>query len=129
MGDVPKTVDEYIASIDEAKRGKLERIRMVIKSAAPDAEEKISWQMPTYVLHGNLVHFAAQSRHIGFYPGPEAIEAFKGRISGYKWSKGAVQFPLDMEIPDELVTDIVRFRVEENKKAAAERAKTNKRPK
>lgn len=126
MSDTIKTVDEYIGSFDNAKRERLESIRKTIKEAAPEAEEKISWQMPTYVFHGNLVHFAAQSRHIGFYPGPVAIEAFKDRIRGYKWSKGAVQFPLDKEIPHELIKDIVIFRVVENQSLAEEKARTSK---
>ncbi len=116
-----KTIDEYISlcSVDIAEI--LEKIRAVIKEAAPNATEKISWSMPTFYYNGNLVHFMAHKNHIGFYPGSSGIENFAGRFKndGYKYSKGAVQFPLDKPIDYELISEIVRFRVEENKSAKA----------
>ena len=89
-------------------------MRAAIASAAPDAAEKISYQMPTFVLEGNLVHFAAFKNHIGFYPTPSGITEFSEKLKPYKCSKGAIQFPLDMPLPIELIEQIVKFRVEEN---------------
>jgi len=87
---------------------------MLIRLAAPGAEEKISYQMPTFYLNGNLVHFAAYAKHIGFYPTPSGIEKFKRELSEYKHAKGSVQFPLGEPLPVDLIEKIVRFRVEEN---------------
>ena len=112
----PTTIDEYIAQFPPGVQEKLVKMRAVIKEAAPGAVEKISYQMPTFYLNGNLVHFAAFEHHLGFYPTPSGIEHFKDEISAYKSSKGAVQFPLDQPIPYELVGRIVKFRVEENLK-------------
>ena len=109
-----ETIDEYIATFPEDIQDILEKMRKVIQEAAPEAEEAISYGMPTFKLHGNLVHFAAYKNHIGFYPAPSGIEAFKEEISEYKSSKGAVQFPLDKPIPYDLVEKIVIFRVKEN---------------
>ncbi|MFJ7511824.1 iron chaperone [Peribacillus simplex] len=120
------SIDEYIIQFPEEVQEILKTLRKVIKDAAPDAEEKISYQMPTFVLFGNLVHFAAYKKHIGFYPTPSAISAFGSALSEYKCSKGAVQFPLNKPIPYELITDIVIFRVEENKKKAVEKLKKKK---
>lgn len=92
----------------------LEKIREIIHQAAPDAAEKISYQMPTFYLNGNLVHFAAYKKHIGFYPAPSGIEAYIDQIKGYKYAKGSVQFPIDQPIPYGLITDIVKYRVKEN---------------
>jgi uncharacterized protein YdhG (YjbR/CyaY superfamily) len=108
------TIDEYILQFPLEVREILNSLRRVIKESAPEAQEKISWQMPTYVLHGNLVHFAAHKNHIGFYPGPSGIETFKNELSEYKNSKGAVQFPIGKPMPYELVSRIVKFRVAEN---------------
>ena len=108
------TIDAYIASFPEDVQVKLDKLRQTIREAAPDAVEKISYQMPTFALHGNLVHFAAYKNHIGFYPTPSAIEKFQQELSSYKSSKGAVQFPLDQPIPYALVSQIVAFRVREN---------------
>lgn len=108
------TIDEYIRQFDPEIREKLERLRAVIKEAAPDAVEKISYQMPTFYLYGNLVHFAAFKSHIGFYPAPSGIEVFNEEIVKYKWAKGSVQFPMEQPIPYELIGRIVRFRVAEN---------------
>ncbi|WP_026899249.1 iron chaperone [Daejeonella oryzae] len=107
-------IDQYISKFPEETQVLLEKIRVAIQTAAPAAEETIKYQMPTYVLMGNLVHFAAYKKHIGFYPSPSAIVKFKTEISGFRNSKGAVQFPLDKEIPLELISKIVNFRVQEN---------------
>jgi uncharacterized protein YdhG (YjbR/CyaY superfamily) len=118
----PKTIDEYIAACPPDVREILQKIRMTIHKAAPQATEKISYQMPTFFLNGNLVHFAAFKEHIGFYPIPTGVEAFKQELSVYKQGKGSVQFPLDQPIPYDLITRIVKFRVEENmKKVRAKR--------
>jgi uncharacterized protein YdhG (YjbR/CyaY superfamily) len=108
------TIDEYIANAAEEDRETLMELRRVIHEAAPDATEKISYQMPTFYLHGNLVHFAAFKGHFGFYPAPTGIEAFQEELSKYKGSKGAIQFPKDKPLPYELIVRIVKFRVEEN---------------
>ncbi len=118
------SIDEYIATFPEEIRVILEELRATIKAAAPDAEEKISYQMPTFALKGNLVHFAAFKHHIGFYPAPRGIEAFKDELAGYKGAKGSVQFPIDKPLPLKLISRIVKFRVDENlKKAASKPAK------
>ena len=98
-------------------------LRKVIKEAAPDANEKISYQMPTFALHGNLVHFAALKNHIGFYPTPSGINAFKDELSDYKGSKGSIQFPMGKPLPYQLISKIVQFRVAENIKKAEEKSK------
>ena len=107
------TIEGYIAGYPEEIRLILEELRQVIKEEAPDATEKISYQMPTFYLNGNLVHFAAQKNHIGFYPAPSGVAAFKEELTDYKTSKGSIQFPLTKPIPYEIVRKIVRFRVEE----------------
>ncbi|WP_107994793.1 iron chaperone [Trichococcus paludicola] len=108
-----ETIDAYISRYDEDIRAILQEFRRLIKEEAPDATEKISYQMPTFYLNGNLVHFAVQKNHIGFYPAPSGVAAFKEELTDYKTSKGAIQFPLTKPIPYELVRRIVRFRVEE----------------
>lgn len=110
----PRNIDEYIAAFPEDVRKKLERIRATIRRAAPDAEEAIKYQMPTFVLHGNLVHFAAFKDHIGFYPVPAGIEAFKKELGPYVSGKGTVRFPLGQPIPYGLIAKVVKFRVMEN---------------
>lgn len=110
----PTTIDEYIAGFPEDIQKKLQEIRRVIHETAPEATEKISYQMPTFYLNGNLVHFAAFKKHIGFYPAPTGLDAFKDEIAKYPNSKGAVRFPLDQPIPFDLVRRIVEFRREEN---------------
>ena len=102
---------------------KLQKIRGIIKKAAPDAAEAIKYQIPTFVLNGNLVHFAAFQKHIGFYPTPSGIEEFKGELSVYKSAKGSVQFPLDAPVPFSLITRIVNFRVKENREKAASKSR------
>ena len=110
-----KTIDEYIATFPRNVRDVLEELRRIIRESAPEAEEAISYGMPAFKLHGNLVYFAAWKNHIGFYPGgSSAIEAFKKELSPFKQAKGTVQFPLDKPIPLDLVKKIVKFRVKEN---------------
>ncbi|KGE19373.1 iron chaperone [Paenibacillus wynnii] len=109
------SIDEYIAQFSVEVQEILNTLRGVIQETAPDAKEKISYQMPTFDLHGNLVHFAAYKNHIGFYPAPSGITAFKEELSGYKGAKGSVQFPLDKPLPYELIREIVKFRVAENR--------------
>ena len=110
----PKTIDEYIVGFPDDVQEILEKIRATIRQAAPDAEETIKYQMPTFTLKGNLVHFAAFKKHIGFYPVPTGIEAFKDELSVYEGGKGSVRFPLDQPIPFDLISRIVAFRVKEN---------------
>lgn len=109
-----KTIDEYISTFPKNIQSILQMLRQVIRESAPGAEEAIRYQMPTFRLNGNLVHFAAFKNHIGFYPTPSAIEAFKEKLFTYKTSKGAVQFPMNEPIPFDLVKRMVRFRVKEN---------------
>lgn len=118
-----QSIDEYILQFPHDVQEILNTLRKVIKEAAPDAEEKISWRMPTFALHGNLVHFAAHKNHIGFYPAPSGIDAFKDELSEYKGAKGSVQFPLSMPMPYELISKIVKFRVAENIKNAENKLK------
>ena len=121
-----KSIDENIFRFSLDVQGILEMLRKVIKESAPDAEEKISYQMPTFVLHGNLVHFAAYKNHIGFYPTPSGIDAFKDELSEFKGAKGSVQFPIEKPIPYELISKIVKFRVAENIKKSEDKLKNKK---
>ena len=107
-------IDEYIADFPEETQALLREIRQTISMAAPEATEKISYAMPTFYLKGNVVHFAGYKNHIGFYPASSGISNFQEEIAGYKSSKGAVQFPLDQPLPNDLITKIVQFRVKEN---------------
>ena len=125
-GNNIKTIDDYILQFPDEVQKILESLRKVIQEAAPNAKEKISYQMPTFYFYGNLVHFAAYKKHIGFYPTASGIATFKEKISAYKSSKGAVQFPLDMPIPFELISEIVSFRVAENIKKSKEKMKNKK---
>lgn len=124
--NVFKTIDEYILQFSPDVQEILQSLRNIINESAPEAEEKISWQMPTFYLYGNLVHFAAHKKHIGFYPGASGIETFKHKLSDYKSSKGAVQFPIEKPLPYELITEIVKFRVDKNIKEAEEKPKKRK---
>lgn len=121
------SIDEYIATFPTSTQEILEELRAVIKAAAPEAKEKISYQMPTFDLKGNLVHFAAFKNHIGFYPTPSGIEKFKTELSVYKNAKGSVQFPIDQPLPLELVVQIVKFRVAENLEIAEKKAGRKKK--
>jgi len=119
----PKSIDEYIAGFPKDVQAILQKIRMTIRKAAPDAEEAIKYQIPTFTLKGNLVHFGAYKNHIGFYPAPRAIEEFKKELSAYEGSKGTVRFPFDKPIPYDLITRIVMFRVKKNLEKAAAKGK------
>jgi uncharacterized protein YdhG (YjbR/CyaY superfamily) len=115
------SIDEYIESFPNEVQEILRKLRAVIKDAAPDAEEKISYRMPTFYQKGNLVHFAAYNKHIGFYPAPSGIQAFKNELSTFKGAKGSVQFPIDKPLPYQLIGKVVRFRVVENLRKADEK--------
>jgi uncharacterized protein YdhG (YjbR/CyaY superfamily) len=104
-------IDAYIAQFPKPIREKLQELRETIQKAAPGATEGIKYAMPTFMLHGNLVHFAAFKNHIGFYPAPQGIKEFEKELSVYKSGKGSAQFPLDKPLPLKLVTKIVKFRV------------------
>ena len=108
------TFDEYFEGFEKDVAIKLQEMRQTISRAAPNAREIISYAIPTYVLNGNLVHFAAFKNHIGFYPGPSGIEAFNAELAGYKKAKGSVQFPMDEPLPLETIFKIVKFRLGEN---------------
>lgn len=112
------TIDEYIERCPEQTQPLLRQLRKTIRQAAPQAVEKISWGMATFDYYGNLVHFSAQKKHIGFYPAPSAIEQFAPKLSDYHCSKGAVQFPYEQPLPLGLIQEMVRFRVAEQEKSA-----------
>ena len=120
-----RSIDEYIASFPEEIQAIHEALRATIRAAAPDAEERISYQMTAFALHGNLVYFAALKHHIGFYPTASGIAAFQRELSAYEGTKGAVRFPIGQPLPMELISRIVTFRVAENLNRAA--AKAHKR--
>ena len=117
-------IDEYIAGFPTEIQGILEEVRKTIGAAAPGARETIAYQIPTFTLNGNLVHFAAFKNHIGFYPTPTGIAKFKKQLSAYEGAKGSVQFPLNQPIPYALITRIVKFRVKENLERAAPKRRT-----
>jgi uncharacterized protein YdhG (YjbR/CyaY superfamily) len=119
----PADIDQYIASFPEGARTLLEKVRATISKAAPGAEEAISYGIPTFKLKGNLVHFAAFKKHIGFFPTSTGIANFKKELSAYKGAKGSVQFPYDKPIPYDLIRKIVKFRVKENLERAEAKAK------
>lgn len=114
MNNFHNDIDDYIADFPLEIQTLLEQIRNTIREAAPEATETINYGIPTFKLDGNLVHFAAFKKHIGFYPGSSGIENFKEALSNYKSAKGSVQFPFDNPIPLDLITTIVQFRVKEN---------------
>jgi uncharacterized protein YdhG (YjbR/CyaY superfamily) len=119
------TIDEYINTFPEAVRKILNQLRQTIHEAAPEAEETINYQMPTFTLHGNLVHFAAFKNHIGFYPTPTGIEAFQQDLAPYKGAKGSVQFPIDQPLPLPLIRKMVKYRVKENLERSARKKKVS----
>jgi uncharacterized protein YdhG (YjbR/CyaY superfamily) len=119
----PKTIDEYIAGFPKEVQEILVKIRMTIRKAAPGAEEAIKYQLPTFTLKGNLVHFGAFKKHIGFYPTSTGTRAFKRELSVYEGAKGSVKFPLDRPIPFALISKIVKFRAQENLKKAETKKK------
>lgn len=110
----PQNIDDYIAGFPPEVQAILQQIRQVIREEAPDAEEAISYQMPTFKLKGNLVHFGGFKNHIGFYPTPSGTEQFQKELAPYKYAKGSIRFPLDEPIPYDLIRAIVRFRVAES---------------
>ena len=120
------TINEYIAAFPESTQLILEELRTTIRKAAPDAQELINYGIPTFTLNGNLVHFGGFKNHIGFYPAPSGIEAFKKELSIYDGAKGSIKFPIDKPLPLGLITKIVKFRVKENVEKAAKKVKTKK---
>ena len=120
------SIDEYIATFPEDRRALLEAVRATIRAAAPDAVEIISYGMPAFAQNGNLVYFSGLKDHIGFYPTPSGIEAFRDEMSEYRTTKGAVNFPVDRPLPLELISKVVRFRVAENLDKAAAKARKKK---
>ncbi len=117
----PTTIDEYISQFPEDVQHILVKIRAVIKASAPEAVEKISYQMPAFYLNGNLIWFGVHKHHIGFYPKTSGMEAFLEELSAYKGTKGSVHFPLDQPMPYELIGKIVKIRVAENLTIARQR--------
>lgn len=113
-GAIAEDIDSYIAEFPDDIQKRLEQVRAAIRKAAPKAEEAIKYAIPTFVLNGNLVHFAAFKNHIGFYPAPTGMKAFEKDLAPYKQGKGSVQFPLDKPMPVALITKIVKMRVREN---------------
>jgi len=111
---VYQSVDQYIAGFPTKTQEILQSLREKIQEFAPEATEKISYQMPTFALHGNLVHYAAYKNHIGFYPGASGIKAFEHALSSYKSAKGSVQFPINEPLPFDLISEIVKYRVTDN---------------
>ena len=109
-----ETIEDYIKGYPQNVQKILQEIRRAVRKTAPNAEEAISYQIPTFKLNGNLVHFAAFKNHIGFYPGSKAIEIFSKDLKEYKTSKGTVQFPIDKPIPLSLIKKIVDYRVKES---------------
>lgn len=112
-----QTIDEYIELFDGLTKERLITLRSLIKRHAPLANETINYQIPTFEYYGNLVHFAAFSKHIGFYPGSSGVEAFEADLQLYKHAKGSIQFPLNVEMPWDLVSKIVLFRFQENEQS------------
>ena len=117
--EAPATIDTYIVAFPDDVQAVLQQIRRTIHETAPEATEAISYGMPTFKLHGNLVHFGAFKSHIGFYPAPTGMESFQEELAPYKQGKGSAQFPLDKPMPLDLIRRIVEFRVQENKGKAA----------
>ena len=107
-------IDVYVEQFPTATQKQLNKLRNIIKSTAPAAEEMISYKLPAYKLHGMLVYFAGYKAHVGFYPTPSGIKNFLPKLKGYKCSKAAVQFPIDQPLPQSLIKEIVAFRIKEN---------------
>lgn len=117
----PATIDEYIAQFPDDVQVILQKIRSTIHAVAPDAEEAIKYQIPTFVLNGNLVHFGGFRHHVGLYPTPRGIEAFREELAAYEGGKGTVKFPLDKPIPYDLIRRIVEYRVAQNRDGKTEK--------
>ncbi|MCC7521920.1 MAG: DUF1801 domain-containing protein [Flavobacteriaceae bacterium] len=123
---VPTNIDAYISQFPPEIQLILNQMRNLILQAAPESKEVISYQMPAFQYKGILVYFAAYAKHIGFYPTPSAIEKFKSELSEYKTSKGAVQFPINQPLPEDLITRMVQFRVRENEMKADLKVRSKK---
>ena len=108
-GEKAKTIDEYIAAQPEDIQSYLTAVRIAIQKVLPEAEERISWGMPTYWKGHNIIHFAAHKKHLGLYAGTEAVVAFQERLNGYKTSKGAIQFPYAKPLPLDLIEEIAKW--------------------
>lgn len=121
-----KSIDEYIAGFPDEVQESLEKIRTTIRKAAPDAEETISYRIPTFKLKGNLVSFAGYKKHIGIYPAPVGTKRFNKELSVYRAAKSSVRFPLDKPIPFDLISQIVKLRIKENLSRAEAKAKKKK---
>jgi uncharacterized protein YdhG (YjbR/CyaY superfamily) len=124
---VPESIDEYIEAFPKDVQGKLRQIRKTIRRAAPQAREAIRYQIPTFILHGNLISFAAYSHHIGLYPVPEGSPAFRRKIAAYRAAKSTVRIPLEGPVPYDLISDMVRFRVLETQPQAKVRTARNRK--
>lgn len=109
-----RSIDEYIAAFPDDVQAILQSLRATIRAVAPEAEERISYQIPTFMLHGYLVHFAAYKEHIGFYPTSSGVQAFAHELADYEGTKGTIRFPLSRPLPMDLIRRIVAFRVAEN---------------
>lgn len=120
--NIADSIDSYITQFPDDVQARLQKLRTTILNLAPGATEAMSYQIPTFKLNGNLVHFAAFKKHIGFYPGAAGIAAFQDELAGYKSAKGSVQFPLDQALPLDLVKKIVEFRVAQNLTAPTRKA-------
>jgi uncharacterized protein YdhG (YjbR/CyaY superfamily) len=126
MNDIPTTyqsIDDYITGFPDKVQVILRQIRQLVRDLAPEAEEGISYQMPTFKLHGPLVYFGAYKSHIGFYPTPSGTEKFQEELAPYKSGKGSIRFPVDQPIPFDLIAEIVKFRVQENLQKAEAKMK------
>ena len=123
----PADIDDYIERFPSDVQKILQKIRKTIQKAAPDAVEAISYQIPTFRLNGNLIHFAAYQHHIGLYPRPRDVKEFEKEIARYEGGKGTLQFPLDEPVPYDLITRITKYRVQKNVEAAAAPARSKKR--
>ena len=108
-GKAPETIEEYIAAQPEEVQPYLTELRNALRAALPEAEERISWSMPTYWKNHNIIHFAGFKNHAGLYPGPEAVLEFAERLTEYRTSKGTIQLPYSRPVPAELVSDIARW--------------------
>lgn len=115
MNNSSKTIDEFIARYPESTQAILQELRRVIQGAAPEAKEKISYGIPTFTFHGNLVHFSAYENHIGFYPGAAPVQKFANELKVYETSKGTIRFPIGKPLPYPLIRKIVKFRVAQNR--------------
>jgi uncharacterized protein YdhG (YjbR/CyaY superfamily) len=128
VAEPPGAIDAYIAAAPAAAQAPMRELREVIREAAPTAEERLSWGMPTFSLNGNVIHFAAHKGHVGIYPGPSGIDQFADQIDalGFGRSKGAFRLPFGVPVPRDLIAGLVLFRVEENKAARAARRRPSK---